>query len=683
MARTQIVLIPLLVAATACGSGSDDDASRDLGEPVDTGQAMDPDLGSLDSGTTDLGQAQDMGQQEGLITASIGVSGGTLEAEGVRLVVPEGALAETVEISLRFLQEGEIPEAQRVTGAAVDLGPDGQVFALPVQIIIDDPGPAPNGFTKAVLRLNEVTMTWAPVLEGQRSGEQSVGQLNSFSVYASGLVPSMMGGIQEGEFGCTSDVECDDDLRCGIDYGLQFSSGNMPGNVCVRAHCVNGVRDELEAGVDCGGDLSCGDCRRKFDATTGTRRYGSFPLGDGSPLVDLAADSEGGVFGLFRSGYIVQLDEDGDLLRQAYFIPPENVIEPFSSIALDQQNDIFLVDTRNVSKFDDAGRSLWNLSLTGAPTEIRDIDFDCENNLILVGYYGGAVSVGGAEMLPDLGLTAGFVVKLAPDGSVLHSQGFADMQLEHVVTKTYGRPSIATCDYYVAGHSDGKLTINFTGDPADDIPGSSGTAAAHAPFARFGPDDSLVYAYRIAGSPRYSFDGLRVLMGITMEDFNPILFGAASAVLGGGRGVASGRFWGGRMNRNTGAIQNFFDIGAGANSSNETLAPFETLGSPILVSGGLFQEETLRFFSPTGFEVGQPGRLSFFLISSSNWVQTFDFTTAGGSEEFVMTATAQGRPVVGLSLRANEDQAVEWDGGTFDSASLPGNFATFIAGFDP
>lgn len=680
--RASALFVPLACLALACGTTADpdDQGAPDMSRSADLGAAQ-PDLGP-DPAPEDMGPRPDAGPPEGVVTEVIGSAGGTIEAAGVRLVVPPELLEETVEFSLRLLDPDEIPERERITGPAVDLGPDGQVFGEPgVELTLDDTGPAPDGFRKAVLRLNEVTMTWSPVAEGTRTEAQSIARLSSFSVYASGLVPTGGGNLMEGAFGCTVDGDCAGDLRCGIDFGPKFN--DQIGNVCVQPHCVNEIRDELEAGVDCGGTDTCGTCRPFFTAggTPGDVRYGTFPVGGSSNLlVDLAPDAEGGVFALFESGFLVQLDEDGNVLRSEFFIDPEMTTEPFRMVGLDHENDIILVDDRTVFKFDDSGSAIWTTRITGAQVEIRDMDFDCENNLIIVGYYNGAATVGGSTMLPERGFTAGFIVKIAPDGSVLHADGFADMQLEHVVAKTYGLPFIATCDYYVAGHSDGSAVINFTGDPADDIPGNP-TRTAHAPFARFGPDDELVYAYRITGSPTYSFDGFRVINGILIEDFNPVLFGSGRSVLLPNRGLANGNYWGGRMDRNTGAIRNFFDIGRGNNFNNQLEVGFERI-NPFLATGSVNQEEQVGFFS-TKLPVGRAGVITHFLLNSTDWVQTFTFGEPGGTEDFIMTMTAKGRPVVGLSLRASQEQTIEWAGGTFDASTQQGEFATFIAGFEP
>lgn len=62
-----------------------------------------------------------------------------------------------------------------------------------------------------------------------------------------------------GESDCDSDAQCEGTLVCGLDNGPQFGFPRA-WDVCVPAHCENGVRDADETAVDCGG-ADCGtDC---------------------------------------------------------------------------------------------------------------------------------------------------------------------------------------------------------------------------------------------------------------------------------------------------------------------------------------------------------------------------------------------------------------------------------------
>lgn len=60
-----------------------------------------------------------------------------------------------------------------------------------------------------------------------------------------------------GEGDCDGDATCTNGLECGVDNGPQFGMGSGH-DVCVPPSCLNGVQDDDESGIDCGGD--CGTC---------------------------------------------------------------------------------------------------------------------------------------------------------------------------------------------------------------------------------------------------------------------------------------------------------------------------------------------------------------------------------------------------------------------------------------
>jgi len=62
----------------------------------------------------------------------------------------------------------------------------------------------------------------------------------------------------EGQGSCSASEQCVVGLVCNTNIGPQFDYG-MGMGVCVKPHCANGVKDQDEAGPDCGG-VDCGTC---------------------------------------------------------------------------------------------------------------------------------------------------------------------------------------------------------------------------------------------------------------------------------------------------------------------------------------------------------------------------------------------------------------------------------------
>jgi uncharacterized protein YjdB len=118
----------------------------------------------------------------------VGAGGGTVVAAGgaVRLVVPPGALAQDVPITVTPLQTP--PAAGTVvTGTAYEFGPAGTTFSAPVTMEIAFAGPAGIDSTLAYHRLSRFTNgAWVPLPDnrGAQPGNTVVARTTSFSQYA-------------------------------------------------------------------------------------------------------------------------------------------------------------------------------------------------------------------------------------------------------------------------------------------------------------------------------------------------------------------------------------------------------------------------------------------------------------------------------------------------------------------
>lgn len=123
-------------------------------------------------------------------THAVGPAGGTLTFLGgaVRLVVPAGAVAASVEITARPGSTAATPAP--VPGTFVEFGPSGQTFAVPVSLTLAyDPAGIPAGAAEAGLRIAEDTSgSWRYLPSSVDAVARTVvADLDGFSGY--GIVP--------------------------------------------------------------------------------------------------------------------------------------------------------------------------------------------------------------------------------------------------------------------------------------------------------------------------------------------------------------------------------------------------------------------------------------------------------------------------------------------------------------
>ncbi len=119
------------------------------------------------------------------VKTTIGEDGGTVaSADGaIEIIVPPGALAEDVEISVETVEPGDLPNAEGRVGDVYDLKPDGQQFLRSVAISISADQPA-AGQKVFVSTLNESAGEWVEV--GSLFGDgRVVAMVDHFSTYTS------------------------------------------------------------------------------------------------------------------------------------------------------------------------------------------------------------------------------------------------------------------------------------------------------------------------------------------------------------------------------------------------------------------------------------------------------------------------------------------------------------------
>jgi len=129
------------------------------------------------------------------IGTTIGAGGGTATgAAGASVVVPAGALLTDTEITVRTVNdESGLPSDLGLFDflGAVDFGPDGQVFAVPVTITIPCPTPMTPGTQFPLLYFDDTDDCWAQsssMATVNADGLSYSGQVSHFSVWTGGEI---------------------------------------------------------------------------------------------------------------------------------------------------------------------------------------------------------------------------------------------------------------------------------------------------------------------------------------------------------------------------------------------------------------------------------------------------------------------------------------------------------------
>ncbi len=182
--RMVVVAVVLLVAACGGGEGGGE-TSADT--PTDStndrvGGADIEDTGGTDSGGDTVIEA-----------TIVGPEGGTVDLPGGgTLVIPEGALAEDVEITVAAIEDPE-SELFMVVGPFYEFGPEGLVFSMPATVTVPyDPGAVPPD--GAVVLAWSSGGGWEFLTAMVEEGEMISAQLDHFSE-GGAAVPADVGDI--------------------------------------------------------------------------------------------------------------------------------------------------------------------------------------------------------------------------------------------------------------------------------------------------------------------------------------------------------------------------------------------------------------------------------------------------------------------------------------------------------
>ncbi len=115
-------------------------------------------------------------------SAEVGPAGGTVSASGAALVIPAGALSDTVRLEVGVADSGypSFPSGMTAAGPVFAFTPHGQTFSAPVTVRV----PHSTGATSPVLMTAEPSGAWQPVSGAALEGEVWSASVNHFSFFA-------------------------------------------------------------------------------------------------------------------------------------------------------------------------------------------------------------------------------------------------------------------------------------------------------------------------------------------------------------------------------------------------------------------------------------------------------------------------------------------------------------------
>jgi len=179
-----------------------------------------PSCGSSDETTQPGGQQP---TEHPSATDTIGPEGGVVEVDGVKLVIPPGALSEPTELSVKQRTDGA-PGEYEAFSPVFEFGPDGLVFAVPAEVEFAFEGDA----ARAKVFWSTSTGGYES-LGGTVSGSRISAEVTHFSTGFVGAAVEQSGndaGIPEDALAACAFIQL-----CGFSTFPEGLSGNVPGCV--------------------------------------------------------------------------------------------------------------------------------------------------------------------------------------------------------------------------------------------------------------------------------------------------------------------------------------------------------------------------------------------------------------------------------------------------------------------
>lgn len=258
---------------------------------------------------------------------------------------------------------------------------------------------------------------------------------------------------------------------CKIDSGASFGFGATI-DMCLPAHCNNGVMDGGETGLDCGGTCT---------------------------VACVAGDIQSAGFGgtLNDHGQKVVYDSAGDFIIAGYFSGTANF--GGSNLVSAGSSDIY------VAKYNSLGVHQWSKRFGGTGPDGDQgvsVTVDGSKNVIVAGNFWNTVDFGGGPFT-SAGSTDMFVVKLSSAGAYVTSKRFGGTGADRVT----GITTVSTGEWFISGMFQnsvafGNVTLTSAGDDDAIIfkTSNAGTVSWRKQIGSTGKDLALCVALDSSGN---------------------------------------------------------------------------------------------------------------------------------------------------------------------------------------
>lgn len=158
----------------------------------------------------------------------VAADGGEIELAdaGIKINFPAGSLRDDETITAEIVSKTALPEAAKLAGNVLELGPDGLTFAMPVELEIELPaGSVPaNAETVKLVWLDQDKKEWVELPENKYEGGVVTAKTQHFSTFAVRFVVTASGAVVQEGGQCTDKFSA-----CG---------GNVEGTWNITSGCV-------------------------------------------------------------------------------------------------------------------------------------------------------------------------------------------------------------------------------------------------------------------------------------------------------------------------------------------------------------------------------------------------------------------------------------------------------------